>query len=331
MATPLYNPFKNFDFSPQTCFLTGQKLHSFKEEQISVFPEWILDRYALRDNTFKMLEGSSLRYKDMKLPCFKNVIENAINPLEKEIEEAFSMGYDAVKEIPEERLFQWMAKIMYGVLYQDISIEKRKPVVEGKEFTVPLFLQERFGKLHSLLQSLVCPMDLNGYKLWSIKVFKINISKDVFNYKDETTNLNFSLGMNDFGIIACLQDNGAVANDQQRITDVFSAKVLHPIQFQELSARFIYANYLLTYYAEYTMKLIEDKTIIESLPLTGTPNKPLFSYWDDDMFAQVLAIYWKPWGIEKDQIIEFGNSPISYLENNDTYEIVEPDSITLPF
>ena len=331
MITPLYNPFKNFDFSPQTCFLTGQKLHSFKEEQISVFPEWILDRYSLRDKTFKMLEGSSLRYKDMKMPCFESVIENAITPLEEEIEKAFSVGYDAVKEIPEERLFQWMAKLMYGVLYQDISIERRKPVVDGKEFTLPLFLQERFGKLHSVLQSLVCPMDLNGSKLWSIKVFKINISKDVFNYKDETTNLNFSLGMNDFGIIACLQDNGAVAIDQERITDIFLNKVLHPIQFQELSARFIYANYLLNSYAEYTMQSTEEKLIIESAPLTGTANKPLFSYWDDDMFAQVLAIYWKPWGIEKDQIIEFGNSPISYLENNDTYKIVEPDSITLPF
>ncbi len=331
MITPLYNPFKNFDFSPQICFLTGQKLHSFKEEQISVFPEWILDRYSLRDKTFKMLEGSSLWYKDMRMPCSKDVIENAIQPLEEEIEKAFTAGYDAVKEIPEERLFQWMAKIMYGVLYQDISIEKRKPVVDGKEFVLPLFLQERFGKLHSLLQSLVCPMDLNGSKLWSIKVFKINISKDVFNYKDETTNLNFSLGMNDFGIVACLQDNGAVANDQQRLTDMFSDKVLHPVQFQEFSARFIYANYLLTRYAEYTMQSTEEKMSIESAPLIGTANKPLFSYWDDDMFAQVLVIYWKPWGIQKDDIIMFGNSPISYLENNDTYKVVEPDSITLPF
>lgn len=331
MITPLYNPFENFDFSPQTCFLTGQKLHSFKEEQISVFPEWLLDRYSLRDKTFKMLEGSSLRYKDMKMPCSKTVIDSAINPLGDEIEKAFSIGYDAVKEVSEERLFQWMAKLMYGILYHDISIEKRKPVVDGKEFVLPLFLQERFGKLHSVLQSLVRPMDLNGSKLWSIEVFKINISKDVFNYNDETTNLNFSLGMNDFGIVACLQDNGAVANDQKKLIDIFSNKVLHPVQFQEFSARFIYANYLLTSYAEYTMQLTEDKIIIESAPLVGTVNKPLFSYWDDDMFAQVLAIYWKPWGIQKDDIIMFGNSPISYLENNDTYEIVEPESITLPF
>jgi hypothetical protein len=46
------------------------------------------------------------------------------------------------------------------------------------------------------------------------------------------------------------------------------------------------------------------------------------------MFSQVLSVYWKPWGITKNEIIRLGNSPVSYLENNDTYELAEPDSIT---
>jgi len=330
MVIQLYNPFQKIDFNSEKCFLTGQKTDS-AEEQISVFPEWILNRYSLRDKTFKMLEGTSLCYKDLKIPCFGDVIKDAINPLEIEIENAFAAGYEEVIKVPEERLFQWMAKLMYGILYNDISIQERKSNLTGKEFTLPLFLQERFEKLHLILQSLVVPMDFNGSKLWSIKVFKINISKDIFNYKDETTNLNFSLGMNDFGIVACLQDNGEVGISQQEITDKFSDKILHPVQFEEFCARFIYANYLLNSYAEYTVKSTDEKVIVESIPLAGTANKSLFDRWDDDMFAQVLSVYWKPWGITKDEIISFGNSPVSYLEDNDTYEIVEPESITLQF
>lgn len=328
MRIQLYNPFKKHNFSPQTCFLTGEDSPS-EEEEIFVFAEWVMDRYSLRDKTFKMLEGSNLQYQDIKIPCSTNVIKNAIDPLEKEIEKAFTAGYDAVVKVPEERLFQWMAKLMYGVLYNDISIEKRKFALKGEEFVVPPFLQERFEKLHMLLQSLVVPMDLNTPKLWSIQVFKIKISKDIFNYKDETTNLNFSLGMNDFGIVACLQDNGAVGIDQKEITDKFSEKTLHPVQFEELCARFIYANYLLNKYAEYTIQSTEEKVIVESTPLAGTITKSLFNRWDDDMFAQVLSVYWKPWGITKDEIITFGNSPVSYLEDNVTYATVEPDSITL--
>ena len=330
MVIQLYNPFQKFDFSPQTCFLTGQNLHS-AEEQISVFPEWILDRYSLRDKTFKMLEGSSVQYQDMKIPCFSVVIKNAINPLEKEIEKAFTAGYEAVIKVPEERLFQWMAKLIYGILYNDISIEERKSTVKGKEeFKLSGFLQERFKKLHLILQSLVVPMDFKVTNPWSIRVFKIKYSKDVFNYKDEPTNLNFSLGMNDFGIVACLQDNGAVGINQQEMTDKFVNKILHPVQFEELCARFVYANYLLNHFAEYTIQSTEEKIIVESTPLTGTANKPLFARWDDDMFAQVLTNYWKPWGITKDKIIVFPNAPNSFLENNDTYLIIEPESITLP-
>ena len=329
MDIKLYNPFRKFDFSPHTCFLTGQDVHS--NEEIHVFPEWILDRYSLRGKTFKMLEGSSLQYQDMKMPCHSDVIVNAIDPLEKEIETAFSAGYEAVLDVPEERLFQWMAKLFYGVLYQDISIEVNKSTAKGKEFELNGLLNERLKKLHLLLQSLVVPMDFNGPKLWSIRVFKINYSKDVFNYRDELTNLNFSLGMNGFGIVACLQDNGAVGIHQQEMTDLFAKKTLHPIQFEELCARFIYANYLLNHFAEYTIESTEEKISVESAPLVGSSNKYLFDPWDDDMFAQVLSIYWKPWGITKDRIVTFGQSPISYLENNDTYEIVEPESITLPY
>jgi hypothetical protein len=224
-----------------------------------------------------------------------------------------------------------MAKLFYGVLYQDISIEVRKSTAKGKEFELNELLNERLKKLHLLLQSLVVPMDFDGPKLWSIRVFDIKYSKDVFNYRDELTNLNFSLGMNGFGIVACLQDNGAVGIKQQEITDLFLKKTLHPIQFEELCARFIYANYLLNHFAEYTLQSTEEKVIVESEPLIGSANKSLFDPWDDDMFAQVLTIYWKPWGITKDTIVTFGNSPISYLENNDTYVIVEPESITLPY
>ncbi|MFT7236231.1 MAG: hypothetical protein ACI93L_000298 [Cyclobacteriaceae bacterium] len=330
MANRLYNPFQKNDFSPQICFLTGENLQS-EEEQIFVFPEWIMDRYSLRDKTFKMLEGGNVKYKDMKIPCSKSVSEHAIKPLDEEIEKAFTAGYEAVKKVPEERLFLWMAKLIYGVLYHDISIEQRKATIAGKEFVLSLFLQERFGKLHSMLQSLVSPIEFKGTKFWSIEVFKIKISKDVFNYKDETTNLNVSLGMNDFGIVACMQDNGAVSANQQNMIDKFSNKTLHPIQFEEFCARFIYANYLLNRNAEYTLRSNEEKVIIESAPLTSKSNKSLFDPWDEDMFAQVLAVYWKPWGITKEEIIRLGNSPISYLENNDTYVIVEPDSITLEY
>jgi hypothetical protein len=61
-----------------------------------------------------MLDESNLQYQDLKIPFTPELIENAIDPLE--IEKAFTAEYDSVIKVPEERLFQWMAKLMYGVL-----------------------------------------------------------------------------------------------------------------------------------------------------------------------------------------------------------------------
>jgi hypothetical protein len=137
--------------------------------------------------------------------------------------------------------------------------------------------------------------------------------------------------MQDFGIVACLQDNGAVGKYQQEIIEKLSDKTLHPVQLEEIFARFIYINYLLKKHADYNINWEEEKIFVESLPLIDTENNPLFGKWDDDMFAQVLADYWKPWGLTKNEIYQFPNSPVSFLVDEFNHQIIEPDSITLPF
>lgn len=333
MPISLFNPIENLHFNSRTCFLTGVDLDN-EDQSVSVFPEWILDRFSLKDKRFRMLDQvTGIQYQDLRLPCSTDVVKNALNPLDEEIRCAFAKGYDEIKKISEERLFQWMGKIVYGVLYNDLCLEISRSLrkAKGKEFKLSPLLKERFGKFHLMLQSLVMPMEFRGLKPWSIRIVKLKYSKDTFNYKDEPMNLNFSLGMDDFGIIACLQDNGAVGNYQQSIIDKIGEKVLHPIQFEELCGRFLYSNYLLKYRAEYKIQPADEKIVIEAITPEPAINDSLFASWDDNMFAQVLAGYWEPWGYTKNEIITFPDSPISFLENDFTHEFIEPESISLPY
>lgn len=323
----LYNPFEKMTFGPEECFLTGQPLSS-DAEQISVFPEWILNRYELHNKTFTMLgDGNIVKYSELKLPCAASVIKTAIDPLEKEIETAFSAGYDEVKNVPEERLFQWMSKLVYGILFHDFNNAIRYQVRRGERFTLSDFLKNKFTNLHLMLQSLTTPITFNENP-WTIEVVKIRYSKDVFNYKDETNNLNFSLGMNGFGIVACLQDNGENKKFHKGLMEKISDKILHPVQFEELCGRFIYSNYLLQRYPEYKVNAVEEKISIEALPFTG---KKLFNPWDDEMYGQVLANYWKPWGLTMNDIVTFPNPPISFLISDYSDELIEADAISLPY
>lgn len=331
MPQPLFNPVENLHFDAKTCFLTGADLDN-KDQYISVFPEWILDRFSLRDKRFKMLDQvTGIQYQDIQLPC-SHEVRKALDSLEEEIQSAFSKGYDEVKKLPEERLFLWMGKIVYGVLYNDLCLEISRALqkAKGKEFKLSPLLTERFGMFHLMLQSLVTPVEFRGIKPWSICIVKLKYSKDIFNYKDEPMNLNFSLGMNGFGIVACLQDNGIVGNREQSIIRKIGEKVLHPIQFEELCGRFLYSNYLLKYRAKYNLQITEERITIEAV-CPEEQEDELFGPWDDNMFAQVLAGYWEPWGFAKNDIITLPDSPISFLENDFTHEFIEPESISLPY
>ncbi len=242
MAIQLFSPFESLHFNPEECFLTG-KIISFTEEQIPVFPEWLINRYSIKDKTFTMLEQNIVKYQDLKLPFYTDVFENALNPLEEEIKEAFSDGFEEVKKVPEVRMFQWMAKLVCGILYHDIVYAIKRQNVKGQKFTISPLLTTKLKIFHFMLQSLVMPKEFKGFKPWTIRVVKIKYSKDVFNYKDETNNLNFSLEMNDFGIVACLKDNGENGIYHNELTGKIADKTLYPIQFEELCGRFIHSNH----------------------------------------------------------------------------------------
>ena len=51
MSLQLYNPFETYHFDDHTCFLSGDDLTG-NDEVITVFPEWVLDRFDYRDKKF---------------------------------------------------------------------------------------------------------------------------------------------------------------------------------------------------------------------------------------------------------------------------------------
>src|SRR5690606_28872049 len=109
MATTLYNPFKQFQFDPAICFLTGNQLQS-EEESIQVFPVWMMKSFQLEDKPFKMLDENLVTYKSLKLPCSIHAAE-AIEQMELAVEQSFEQGYEAVRQLDPLLLFQWMTKI----------------------------------------------------------------------------------------------------------------------------------------------------------------------------------------------------------------------------
>ena len=306
MAVQTYNPFNAFNFSNQLCFLTGQPVNP-DEERIQVFPQWLMSRYHLEEKPIKLLDESITTYKDIKLPCAAAINHTWLEPLENQIAEAFDKGYDAVKQLDELKLFQWAGKLLYGMIFNKMQYE------QGDDFNISQSIIHKFSHLHLMLQSIHLPVFFDGFKPFSIFLFKVNNAPDEFVYRDEINTLTFSIRLRNFGLIICLQDNGANRRYHQELLDKMSKEALHPIQFEEVCARVFYSAYLFNRMPEYHLLPVGDELFIEAMPLRGTNSKPMFDFWQNKTYGQVLENFWSKWGFLLLEIIKNPEHPMSFL------------------
>ncbi len=250
MPEQIYLPFDAFNFSNRNCFLTGQRL-STDEEKIQVFPQWLMSRYKLEDQPFKLLDESMATYKDLKIPCAAHVNEAFLEPLEAEIAATFDIGYEAVKSLDELKLFQWAGKLLYGIIFNEVQSGIKLQHSKGEEFNISQSIIHKFSNLHLMLQSLNLPITFDGFKPYSLFLFKIDNNPAEFGYRDEINTLTFSLRIKDFGLIICLQDNGANKIYHKETVQKIQYETLHPIQFEEFCGRVFYSAYLFNRLPEY--------------------------------------------------------------------------------
>lgn len=324
----IYNPFDDLLFDEHFCFLTGALTH----EKMTVFPKWLMKAFDLENERIELMDKTkTYLYSELELPC-TDLVKNAFETLDETIEQAYKEGFEAMKALDEELLFQWSGRIVYGLLYHEMLHERNRLRRAGQEFRLSDVLKNRFGNFHLMLQSVVHPIEFKGRKPWSIVVFPLKYSEDILSFRDDVINLLFSFGVNGFGFIACLQDNGVISESQKDILESMENHVLHPVQFEELFARFHYSDYILQYHPEYKFEMDEEETLnIESIPIVGTEDRPVFGFWDEDTFAQLLSNYWSVYGIEREDILQFQKPPLSFLQNPYTKDFVLPENIELPY
>lgn len=311
MANKLYNPFIKFTFDNQTCFLTGEKLSS-EDEQIQVFPVWMMRAFDLEEKPFKLLDESMVTYKALKLPCSADAAL-ALEHVESAVARAMATGYAAVKDLDESVLFQWVAKILYGVVFNEIQTGVRQSVLSGEEMNFSQALVHKFRNLHAMLQSVFYPTVFEIKNPFSVLVLPVDNAPETFLYRDEINTLIFSLRMHDFAIIATLQDNGTHAIYHEDILAIIVDRILHPIQFEEICARYFYSAYLFNRLPDYTFMEADEVIYVEPMPLNDWTMKPIFDHWQVKTYGQVLENFWKPWGFTLFEIIKDPNNPMSFI------------------
>jgi hypothetical protein len=328
MAVEIYNPFDAFNFSNRICFLTGQPVNP-DEERIQVFPQWLMTRYQLEEKPFKLLDESITTYKELKVPCATAINNQFFAPLEDEIAAAFDKGYEAIKQVDELKLFQWAAKFVYGMVFNEMQAGIKLQHTQGEDFNISQSIIHKFSHLHLMLQSINKPVFFDGFQPFSLFLFRVNNAEDDFVYRDEINTLTFSIRVRDMGLIICLQDNGANQRYHRELVDKIGDQPLHPIQFEEFCGRVFYSAYLFNRMPEYNLLPVGEELYIEAMPLRGMNSKPLFDHWQNKTYGQVLENFWGKWGFLLLEIIKNPEQPMSFLTTADG-EFISAAEISLP-
>lgn len=313
MNHSLYNPFVWFDFKNQKCFLSG-KSESSALIKLPVIPKWLMEQANLTgEEQIKLLDQSLRSYRSLTVPCGRKLAENEIVALEAAISNAFAEGYAGVSRLSAQTLFNWIGKTMYSFFYVEMREAIRTNQLDQEGIKMSQSLRHKFCNLHMMIQGIFRNLAFDGFKPWSIIVVPLNTPVN-FSFKEEINTLTFSLKFKNFGVIACLQDNGANQKFHQDILEEIKNKKLSEPQFEEICARFFYSAYLFNRLPAYSIMEVNDFTYIQATPLSDFFNKPLFDQWANTTYGRVLENFWKPWKHNLFEIIRNPNMPMSYFK-----------------
>lgn len=324
-----YNPFDNMSFTYDRCFLCGCLLKNKKSVE-HIFPKWLQNRYSLWNGTITLLNRTTIPYRGLTIPCCRSCNTEYLSPLENTVRLHHEKGYSEFLKLDKIMIFQWIAKIFYGLLFKELSLYVDRSDPNYGFITSPDLLKE-LRVLHTFLQSIRVPFEFVDFHPWSIFLVETHTYGDKrdFDYHDEILTLTFSIRMSGIGIIACLEDNGAQEELFSDYFDKFKGVKLHPTQFDELVAKVTYKASLMNRTPKYMMMLPKEegqKVTVFSSPLQGFSTKPIFDDWNQRNYAAFLAFQWEKYGIRFEDIFREPDMVLSNLVNEDgTVKILDAE------
>ncbi|MFA5072954.1 MAG: hypothetical protein WC539_03555 [Nitrospirota bacterium] len=287
----LIDRLKDRAFDPSYCFLCANHFDKVHLTAEHVIPQWAQRRFDLWNQQLVLLNGTSLLYRQITVPCCEECNKYRLQPIETTVSSAVSRGVDAVRAVGRNTLFLWLGKIFYGILYRELSLLLDRSSSDGLTIATPKMLHSL--ETHLLfLQAAREKVEMVNFTPGSIYIFRCQALKNFrlqWDFCDNIDTMFIAIRMGEVGIIGILGDGGAQMIYESAYRPLEQLP-LHPIQFRELCAHFSYRATLATR----TPKLVAISGAPHQIyqnPLGGFSMKPYFDEWVEKDYAQLLANY----------------------------------------
>ncbi len=329
----LYNAFDDHGFDENSCFLCGTHLDGSNRSDEHVFPKWLQRRFGLWTQTITLLNGTTIPYRSLKVPCCIECNNEHLSVLENSIKTKLFADNEKKDTPGSLELFQWVAKIFFGIIFREVLLPSNR-ADENSESILDRRNLKNFKALHLFLQSIRVPMHFGStYADFPASIFLFDLQSPKtqfaqFDFQDDIIYQTIFLRLGTVGILAAF-DGGAVDFEiGERVFRKYTHQKLHPNQFEELGATLFYKAYLFQknplYYTveakgKYFVSLIsmdnpntntwvdervldDGRIVVKATMPEGAEDKPTFGKWDMEEYRIFLArfLHWPIAQIEAD-------------------------------
>ncbi len=280
-----------------TCFLCGDQSTLITQEH--VFPKWLQKRHNLWDQRLTLLNGTTVPYRDLKIPCCAECNNQSLSKLENVIRSAVLKGYTEALATDGRLWFLWAGKIFYGILRTELHLLEDRSAPAGGTI-VPERLLKTLSTLHLFLQGIRQRHDFAGDPPYSVLICNVHDLGKTNGYfmRDSLAYLTLSIRMGEVGVIVVFEDHGLTTDSYGRYVSEVGGRKLHPLQFDELYAK-----------VRYQASLVENRPHYQTAYDTNgerTAKTDVFSNlflreWSQEEYSEVLRIQVQGWMVPSSQ------------------------------
>lgn len=286
LKSTLEHPYK-----ADVCFLCADPLEEGSYTEEHVFPKWLQSRFDLWDQELVLLNGTPIKYRNLKIPCCRSCNNELLSELENKIRIGFENGYDSFNKIDDFEVFLWIAKIFLGTIYKELFL-----FYDRKDESAGYILTNEFLKRYSILHFWLQFANRNDDKSFcpgSVFVLKSQVpinKKEQFDLIDDALNGVIYIRFGEIVVIADFLENGlhkkALEDELRKLQNID----LHPLQSKEFAIRIIYGAKLLNVQTDIKFMIFEGK-LIQKLEWKAINNGELFSNWNQEEYSKYLSHY----------------------------------------
>jgi hypothetical protein len=300
MATTDPRPFEIIHrklYSDNHCFYCGVPVKP-KETRTRehVFPKWLQDRFNLWHKQLNLLNGTTIQYSKLTIPCCVACNTVHLSQLENKVKHVLFEQPLLVARKHASDVFTWICKVLIGIIYRErlLPLDRRRPTDAR---ILPDELWNAFQMTHFFIQRLRVPIDfsyMNKSRIpGSVFIFDLQSPRTLearFDFRDSLYTLCVFMRAGNRGIIAAI-DGGATDFAIGDLLRRDGRRKLHPLQFEELGATVFYKASLFNRTPKYLIAEREGRYQVMQMPLAGLSAKPMHEEWSQQMYARVLSAF----------------------------------------